>query len=765
LVRPELQSELRLALHHAFTEQTNVSTRPVPVQFNGAPHPVTILLRPTPTQRRALVLFWETLPPKLSTPQEEASAKQDQRAAHFEAQLLHSEQQLQSSKEEYESTVEELRAANEELQSTNEEYRSTLEELETSKEELQSVNEELLSVNQEMKIRVEEIAAANSDLQNLFAATEIATLFLDRELYVKRYTPRAAELFNLMPSDRGRPIGHLRTKLNYPTLEADIRRVLSDLIPLERELQAEDGRWFLVGVRPYRTVEDKIDGIVVTCVDISANKANEVALREANQQLSRAHELFSSLFHANPIPTVLTRLQNGLVLDANDAYLRFFELPRETVIGSTIHQVGAWLQADERAELAKKVRQEGHVGSFEMTTTHPSGQNRTALVSIERVEQDGTEAAIWAFVDITDLKQAQESLRRSEERLRLTLESVTDYAYITLDTSGRIVDWQAGAELMFGYSRDEILGQPVAILFTPEDRAQGAPEAEIEQARTTGRAADERWHLRKDGTRFFMSGVMVPLHDGKIIGYVKVARDLTERRQMEEALESEVQVRTEQVRTLVIQLAMSEQEERRRISGILHDDLQQQLFSLNVQLAMLHQQLDSQALTDARQTIADIGEALGNSIQVTRSLSVNLSPPILHDEGLFEAIRWLASHIEQQQGLHVEVRLEGTLPLLDEDLRVLLFQVVRELLFNIVKHAGVTTAAVALAVENQQLRIEVSDRGQGFDATLHRAQASQGLLRISQRLELIGGRFEVNSSPGQGTHVIIHVPQSNQHPN
>ena len=129
----------------------------------------------------------------------------------------------------------------------------------------------------------------------------------------------------------------------------------------------------------------------------------------------------------------------------------------------------------------------------------------------------------------------------------------------------------------------------MAIIFTPEDRAAGVPAVEMEQARTNGRAADERWHLRKDGTRFFMSGVMVPLRDGEIIGYVKVARDLTESRQAEEALEREVQTRTAQVRALVTQLTISEQEERRRISAILHDDLQQRLFSVNVQLATLRQ--------------------------------------------------------------------------------------------------------------------------------------------------------------------------------
>jgi two-component system CheB/CheR fusion protein len=648
LVRPELQSELRLALHRAFSGRLNAQTPPVAVQFNGEQHPVTVFVRPSPRHGQALVLFWEdsgAAEPDATGTGAETGAEAGQnggrrgrqagRAEAFEAQLLHSEQQLQSTREEYESSVEELRAANEELQSTNEEYRSTLEELETSKEELQSINEELQSVNQELKVRMEAIATANSDLQNLFAATEIATLFLDRELCVKRYTPRAAELFNLVPSDHGRPIWHLRSKLDYPTLEPDVRRVLANLIPVEHQVQAEDGRWFLVGVRPYRTVEDKIDGVVITCVDISSNKANEEALRTANQQL-----------------------------------------------------------------------------------------------------------------------------HRSQERLRLTLASITDYAFITLDTAGTIVDWQAGAEQMFGYTRAEVLGQPCAILFTPEDRAAGMPGKEIEQARSTGRAADERWHLRKDGTRFYVSGVMAPLDDGEIIGYVKVARDLTESRQAGEALEREVQSRTAQVRALVTQLTISEQEERRRISAILHDDLQQQIFSVNVQLALMRAMLDANETDAARRVIDEIDEALRESVQVMRSLSVSLSPPILHDEGLYEAVGWLASLMRQQYRLAVAVKAEQPLPQLDEDLRVLLFETIRELLFNVAKHAGVAEAAVTLAVEEGQLRIEVSDAGSSFDPAAQAPEASsQGLLRAQRRLQLLGGRVEVQARPGEGTRVTILVPQ------
>jgi signal transduction histidine kinase len=219
------------------------------------------------------------------------------------------------------------------------------------------------------------------------------------------------------------------------------------------------------------------------------------------------------------------------------------------------------------------------------------------------------------------------------------------------------------------------------------------------------------------------------------------------------------------VRELVIQLTMSEQEERRRVSSILHDDLQQRLFSLIFQLVALRQALDAGQsdagqIHTARQTVSEIEEALRKSVQITRELSVDLSPPILHNEGLVAAIRWLAAQMHRQQGLTVDVEADETVPLLNEDLRVLLFQLVRELLFNIVKHAGVNRARVALAQADSQLRIEVSDQGRGFTSGYeqgHRS-TSQGLSRIEQRLQLLGGRMEVATNPGQGTAITLFVP-------
>jgi two-component system CheB/CheR fusion protein len=191
---------------------------------------------------------------------------QDETAALRE-ELRRAEQRLQMMRQDHSTAFEDLRAANEELQSLNEEYRSTTEELETSKEELQSVNEELQTVNHELKAKLEEVSRANNDLENFMSATDIAMLFLDREQCIKRYTPPLCDIFNIKPHDQGRPIGDLTHHLDYDELESDARRVLGDLTPMERQVRRRDGETLTLRFRPYRTTDDRIDGVVVTFVE------------------------------------------------------------------------------------------------------------------------------------------------------------------------------------------------------------------------------------------------------------------------------------------------------------------------------------------------------------------------------------------------------------------------------------------------------------------------------------------------------------------
>jgi two-component system CheB/CheR fusion protein len=193
----------------------------------------------------------------------------------FEQELLKSREEARTTREEMQTTHEELKSTNEELQSTNEELQSTNEELTTSKEEMQSMNEELQSVNAEQSIRLEEYMRVNNDMENLLNSTEIVTVFLDNNLQVRRYTTGANRLFKLLPGDVGRPLTDIVSDLDYPHIYDHVQDVLRKLISVENMVPAHDGRCFMVRIMPYRTMDKVIDGVVITCIDITAAKKTE----------------------------------------------------------------------------------------------------------------------------------------------------------------------------------------------------------------------------------------------------------------------------------------------------------------------------------------------------------------------------------------------------------------------------------------------------------------------------------------------------------
>lgn len=303
LIIEPLRIELRTTFSAARDSEGGARSKAVRVLINGQSRSIVIRVHQTTDPELSghyLVLFDRV--DGLSVLELDNSGLEsstDSHAAELEAELNIARQRMQLLIDEHESNREEMQAANEELQSANEELRSTLEELETSKEELQSMNEELITLNQENRLRVEELDQLASDLQNLMASTQIATLFLDRQLRIVRFTPQVSELFNVRPSDRGRPLADLTNKLGYVEIEEHAHRVLETLIPIEHEVQGNGDRWYLARVTPYRTSDDRIEGVVVTLLDITDRKSDEEHLRfmmaELNHRVKNTLAIVSAM--------------------------------------------------------------------------------------------------------------------------------------------------------------------------------------------------------------------------------------------------------------------------------------------------------------------------------------------------------------------------------------------------------------------------------------------------------------------------------------
>ncbi len=399
-----------------------------------------------------------------------------------------------------------------------------------------------------------ELEALTGDLDNLLSSTDIAVIFLDTHLRVRRFTPAVSDLLQLIPADIGRPLADMAQKFTDGDLLTDAAQVLSKLTPRESEVASHSGRWYLRRTLPYRTESNRIEGVVLTFVDITARK-------RAEQALATTQERLQAVIEQLPAAVLIIEQPSRHLLFANRRaaalFNQSFPLPQIGHDWSATIPALRGVHNDGRAyephewPLARTLANEEVVLDEELHFVRIDGTHVALSMSTSPVRNRAGEvaAAVAVFWDITERKRTEIALRESEERLRLLIESAQDFAIFMLDIKGNIVSWGAGAERATGYREADILGQPGALLFTPEDRAAAIPEEELRRAAETGRAEDERWHLRQDGRRFWASGVMAAARDahGALLGFVKVMRDRTERRaidaRLQEALQSAQQLR------------------------------------------------------------------------------------------------------------------------------------------------------------------------------------------------------------------------------
>jgi two-component system CheB/CheR fusion protein len=284
MAREGLRYELTEAFQKALRQKAAVTIQNLRVGAEGVTHCVQVnvqrLVEPGPLSGLVMIVFTDVVAPVAvkKTDHSPKKSTQTSRLAEHKQEILEAREEARTVREDMQTSQEELRSINEEMQSTNEELQSTNEELTTSKEEMQSLNEELQTVNSEMQTKLDELSRSNNDMKNLLNSTDIATLFLDNDLKVRRFTPQATKIIKLIPGDVGRPITDLATGLHYPELAEDGREVLRTLVSAEKPIEAKDGRWFTVRIMPYRTLDDRIDGVVITFLDITAARTSATKL-------------------------------------------------------------------------------------------------------------------------------------------------------------------------------------------------------------------------------------------------------------------------------------------------------------------------------------------------------------------------------------------------------------------------------------------------------------------------------------------------------
>lgn len=412
-------------------------------------------------------------------------------------------------------------------------------------------------------------------------------------------------------------------------------------------------------------------------------------------------------------------------------------------------------RTDEHGELFARVCDE-HLGVIPEGGLRALDQEDTALRTVAKLQQK---------IEALEHKKA---LRESEQRFRLLVEAVQDYAIFMLDAEGNVTSWNRGAERIKGYKASEIIGQHFSRFYPEEDIRAGKPQRELEIARREGRVEDEGWRVRKDGSRFWALVVITTLKDsaGKVIGFAEVTRDFTERMIAQQELKDSqrrLKESEESLRRLSVRLLQTQDEERRRIARDLHDSLGQVLAVLKMKLDALANSRVAANPDDARR-IAITVELTEEAVKEVRAISYLLYPPMLEELGLKSAIAWYLDGFAQRSGIQTSFSASPAFPRLVGDVELVLFRVLQESLSNVHRHSGSPAAEVELLLEDDTAILQVRDRGKGMQNS-ELGQSVQdwtgafgvGLRGMSERLRQIGGSLTLHSGP-QGTTVRAMVP-------
>ena len=753
-------------------EQARRTEEPVAAEnlFGNPEHPALIAITVVPITLPGIPLHFlillgrATEAPDLRADIAPEEGKPGSTPVSLEVENARLKQELRSNREYLQSVIEELRSANEEAQSSNEELQSTNEELQTSKEELQSSNEELNTINMEMQSRNTELKQINDDLINLLGSMNVPIVMTGSDLRIRRFTPIAERTLRLIATDVGRPIADLKPRINVPDLEDILQRVLDTLQPYEQEVQDQEGRSYLMRVRPYRTTDNHIEGTVLQLLDVTD-------LKRSLEEVKYARDYAEAI--VNTIREPLVVLNKGLVIQiANRAFYEAFEQPQSSAAGKTLFEVGSsWFDLPALRSLVEQLKQGAdEVNDIEIDYQPRKGEARSRLVNATRFRMpDQKELILVLFKDITERKRA------AEARYHRLFESARDGIAVADADSGQVLEVNPFLEQLLGYSRDELVGRKLweteALREVPRIRAA------IEQIRDQGQLRFDDLVLRtKDGRSLQMEMIANVYWEGKRRAIQFNMRDVGERRKFERELQE-----TQRLESLGLLAGGVAHDFNNLLTGIMG----------SASLGLTETSADQPVRARLRQ-ILDAGE---RAASLTRQMLAYAGKgPILTDRiDLGEFIRETAALLRTTVSRSVELRLDlaANLPVIEADTGQ-----IQQVLMNLVTNAAeaigrehpgrITIRTSVLEIDAKQaadlfqggesapgtyVQLEVTDTGKGIEEEIKRRifdpffttkylGRGLGLAAVQGIVKGHHGAIRVYSTPGAGTTFVLVFPAS-----
>ena len=744
MAREGLLIDLRAAIHTAKKENIPVRKEGVSIQSNGGTREINfevIPVRAEGSHELFYVVVFQDAPARSPSPavskrlaagqarKELPLARQNERLSREISQLR---TQLQSLIEEHETTAEEFKTANEEVLSSNEELQSTNEELETAKEELQSSNEELTTVNEELQNRNIELSTANNDLLNVLENVNIAVVLVNNDVRIRRFTPAAQKLLNLLSTDVGRYLSEIRSNLDLPNLEEIARQTIETTGIQETEVRDSAGVWYLLRSFPYKTFENKIEGAVISFQDIHALK-----------RLVEETRAYADTLIATAREAILILDANLNVVLANPAFYAAFNVSPAQTVNRPIFELGnrQWDIPGLRKLLETIIQDTTRVDDFEVRHKFEQIGERVMILNARRLS--AKQSLIFLSIeDVTVRRRYEEALERQAALLDLAHDTV-----IVRTLKGEILFWNRGAEEMYGWDKEHAVGKITHQLLRTEFPS---PLRKIEEGlERKGHWEGELVHTTKAGDRRTVSSrwaLLQQSHAEPVI--LEINRDISDQKQSQESL-----------RRLSAYLMTLQDEERRRIARELHDSTGQKLAAAKLQLDTL---VKSGNLKSHEKTIAETSQWIDECFQEIRTLSQLLHPPLLDEAGLLSATRWMVEGFSARAKIEVDLQILGEIGRLPQQVELALFRVIQESLSNIRRHSGADKAQIKLARSNGSISLEIRDNGKGMPPELlssshnNKQVVGVGILGMRERLAQLGGTLEIESDKN-GTAVKVSL--------
>jgi len=528
------------------------------------------------------------------------------------------------------------------------------------------------------------------------------------------------------------------------------------------------GRWVDVSVYP-----GPHGGLSVYFRDITARKKSEEALRASEERLRTI---------ADRVPQLIWT--NDAHARANYFNRRWYDYSGLTPEESYGRGWEAIVHPDDAASSTEKWRravEKGEVFDVEYRLRRKDGAYRWFIGRNVPLRKNG-EVISWfgSATDIDDYKQADARLRVSEERFRVLVEGARDYAMFLLDPKNVITFWNQGAERVFGWNQDEAIGQSGAMIFLPEDKAKGAVEKEIEIALDEGRAPDRRYHLRKDGSRFWADGVLMRIDDdaGQLRGFAKVARDATDQRRIEDevahardemeqrvvertrellAMNNELERTMAQRQQLERELLEISEREKRRIGEDLHDMVCQELTATALFLQSSAKKIAKQSPAAAK-TLAESAQTVNRNVVIARALAGGLQAIELSASGLKQALQELAGQACENTGIKCHFKCARGVRVRNDAVALHLYRVAQEAVTNAVKHSDAKNILISLDHDKTHVCVSVQDDGKGFSVEKRRKGKGLGVHMMRYRANALGGELKIERRKTGGMDVTCKIP-------